>query len=180
MKRNIYITVLLMAAMAVCTVHPVRAAANEDLAKEANIAIADAQKAVDEARDAIQQGKDMVTKLEGNVALINEVKKVLGSASKNWAEALKALESAKTTAAKITNASNLKKANNIKMLAELDARVAEASAKVVRTDMYFVEAAAANRTQSLSIIRDAMADAEAATTQVKFNRDQVKSILAGK
>ncbi|MCF7848843.1 MAG: hypothetical protein K9M45_08345 [Kiritimatiellales bacterium] len=180
MKRNIYVTALLMAGLVSATVYPVRAAGTQALAAEANNAVAIAQTAVDDARDSIQGGKDMVTKLKGNPALINEVKKVLVDASKSWAEALKALESAKATAAKVAGAPDLNKAKNLKMMTQVDASVAEANAKVVRTGLYFVEAAAANRTQSLPVIRDAMQDADAAAAQVKFNREQVRNILAGK
>ena len=180
MKKEVCRAVLLVSVLTFCGIYPVQAA-GKNMAQEMNLAaVANAKSAVEEARSAIQQGKDLVKKLERNKVLINEVKQVLQSAAKSWSEALKALESAKTTVAGISSASGQTQANKLKMLAELDARVAEACAKLVRTDMYFVEAAAAGRTQSLSIIRDAIADAEAAAAQVRFNREQVKSLLAGK
>jgi len=66
------------------------------------------------------------------------------------------------------------------LLATVNAGVALSGAKVVQTGLLFIESAAGNKTESLDIIRMAMQDALAAASQVEFNYERVKTLIAEK
>ena len=152
----------------------------DQLLSEANEAIAIAAVAVEEARVAIEEGKQLVTQIPEDSVLASEVKEMLVAAAENWSVAIVALKGAKESASKILEASSQEIAQDYKLLATVNAGVALSGAKVVQTGLLFVEAAAGNKTESLDIIRMAMQDALAAASQVEFNYERVKTLIAGK
>jgi hypothetical protein len=152
----------------------------EALASAANKSIAVAATAVADARIAIGNGKQLVASIPADSALIGEVKQMLQAASDNWTLAVAALEGAKQSAAKIATASSVELAQDYKLLATVNAGVALSGAKVVQTGLKFVEAVSANKTEALDIIRMAMEDSLAAASQVQFNHERVKTLIAGK
>ena len=147
---------------------------------EANQSIAAASAAVENARAAIENGKQLLARIPDDSALLPEVKEVLVAAAANWKQAVKALEGAKASAARISKASTPEVAGDYKLLAEVNAEVALAGAKVVDTGLLFVKAVADNKTESLGVIRMAMQDALASASQVEFNYERVKALVAKK
>ncbi len=150
------------------------------LVQEANASIETAAVAVEEARSAIENGKILVTQIPSDSALLGEVKQMLKAASENWSVAVTSLEGAKESASKIAGASSVEIANDYKLLATVNSKVALSGAKVVQTGLYFVDSAANNKTESLGIIRLAMQDSLAAAKQVQFSYARVKELIANK
>ena len=150
------------------------------LVSSANKSIAAAAAAVDEARAAIENGKQLVALIPADSPLTGEVKAMLQAASENWSVAVAALEGAKESAAKIASASSAEVALDYKLLATVNSGVALSGAEVVKTGLSFVEAVAGNKTEALDIIRMAMQDSLAAASQVQFNYERVKTLIAGK
>ena len=175
--------VALMAGVVFCGVLSVRAGAVEGagmMLDEANQSIAAASVAVEDARAAIEKGKQLITQIPADSELLPEVKEILVAAAENWKLAVAALDGAKESAARITTASTQEIAGDYKLLATVNAGVAMSGAKVVQTGLLFVEAVAHDKTESLGIIRMAMQDALAATSQVEFNYERVKTLVAEK
>jgi uncharacterized protein YunC (DUF1805 family) len=152
----------------------------DQLSSEANQVIAVASQAVEDARSSIEMGKRLVAMIPADSEFQGEVKEMLVAASENWNLAIKALEGAKASASRISTASSLEIAGDYKLLATVNAGVALAGARVVQTGLDFVEAVANNKTESLGIIRMAMQDGLAAASQVEFNYERVKTLIAKK
>jgi hypothetical protein len=150
------------------------------LVDAANNAIVSAEVAVEESRISIENGKQLVALIPEDSPVIVEVLEILKASSDNWTLAVAALEGAKQSADKINSASNQEIAQDYKLLAQVNAGVALSGAKVVQVGLLFVEAAANNKTESLDIIRVAMQDSLAAASQVQFNYERVKSLIAEK
>jgi len=182
MNRQGCIALLASVGFVFCGALNVHAAAGgaDQLSSEANQSIAIASQAVEEARSAIEMGKRLVAMIPADSELQGEVKEMLVAASENWTLAISALEGAKESAARIPTASSQEIAGDYKLLATVNAGVALAGAKVVQTGLLFIEAVANDKTEALGIIRMAMQDALAAASQVEFNYERVKTLVAEK
>ncbi|WP_136062838.1 hypothetical protein [Pontiella sulfatireligans] len=154
--------------------------AMDQLASDANKSIMVAEVAVDQARIAIENGKQLVAVIPADSPLMSEVKQMLMAAAENWSIAVDSLSGAKESASKISTASNIEVAKDYKLLAQVNSRVALSGAKVVQTSLLFVDAVAGNKGEALDIIRMAMQDSLAATSQVQFNYERVKALILGK
>lgn len=152
----------------------------EALVAGANEAIAAAAAAVDEARASIENGKQLIVLIPADSALMGEVKDMLMASSDNWSLAVAALKGAQESASKIAAASSETIAKDYALLANVNAGVALSGAKVVQTGLLYVEAVSSNKTEALDIIRMAMQDSLAAASQVQFNYERVKSLIAAK
>lgn len=139
-----------------------------------------AETAVEEARAAIKTGKDLISRIPETSEFHAEINQMITMAAENWKLAISSLEGAKESAAKIATASGSELANDYALLATVNAGVALSGAKVVQTAILFVDAAANNKTEALDIIRMAMQDTVAATSQVQFNYERVKTLIADK
>lgn len=148
--------------------------------KDANKAVAIAAAAVEQARVAIENGKQLVVLIPEDSEFVTEVKSALLAASENWNAALVALNGAKESASKISTATTPEIAQDYQLLATVNAGVALSGAKVVMTGLSLVDAVANNKTESLGIIRMSMRDSLAAASQVRFNYERVKKLIAGK
>jgi hypothetical protein len=182
MNRNSCIALLMAAGVLFSGLMNVAHAdeTSEQLIAEANEAIAVAEAAVEEARAAVENGKQLIVNIPADSILIGEVREMLQAASENWILAVAALEGAKESASKIGTASSPEIAEDYKLLATVNSGVALSGAKVVQVGLMFVEAAAENKTEALDIIRLAMQDARAAASQVQFNYERVKTLIAEK
>ncbi len=181
MNRQNYIALMAVVGLSFCGVLSAYSVEGADqLINEANKAIAIATVAIEEARVSIEEGKLLVAQIPEDSELIGEVKEMLVAASENWSVAIVALEGAKDSASKIKKASSQGIAQDYKLLATVNAGVALSGAKVVQTGVLFIEAAAGNKTESLDIIRIAMQDSLAAASQVEFNYERVKTLIAAK
>lgn len=159
------------------------ARADESVSQMAQVAdqsIAVAQVAIDEAKAAIEKAKQLVAIIPADSPHMGEVTEILASASENWTTAVAALDGAKQSAARITSASSADIAKDYKLLATVNSRVAFSGARVVQTGLFFIDSVASNRSESLDLIRLALQDAVAATSQVQFNYDRVKELIAKK
>jgi hypothetical protein len=152
----------------------------EQMRDEADKSIMLAEAAVEQARVAIEDGKQLVAQIPADSAVIYEVKEMLVAASENWAVAVNALKGSKESASKITSASSLEVAQDYKLLASVNSKVALSGAKVVQTGLIFVDAAASNKSEALDVIRIAMQDSLAAASQVQFNYERVKALILEK
>ena len=150
------------------------------MASTAQATIDVASVAVNEARSAIENGKQLIGQIPANSELIHEVKEMLGAAAVNWAVAVEALEGAKASADKVASAATPNVAEDYQLLSKVNAYVAWSGANVVKTALIFVEAAANNKTEALDIIRMAMHDSLAASAKVRFNYELVKTLIAEK
>ncbi len=181
MNRHGYIALMTGAGLFFCGIlsaHSVEGTGY--LFDEANESISIAASAVEDARTAIENGKSLVAMIPADSELGDEVKQMLVAAAENWSMAVDALAGAKESASKIQEASSLEIAQDYKLLATVNAGVALSGAKVVQTGLLFIEAAAGEKTESLDIIRMAMQDALAAASQVEFNYERVKTLIAEK
>ena len=150
------------------------------LVADANNSIAMAATAVEEARASIDNGKQFVAMIPEDSPVLGEVAQMLKAIKENWTLAVSALDGAKESASKISSASTPGIARDYKLLATVNAGVALSGAKVVQTGIEFVDAAAHNKSESLDIIRVAMQDSLTASSQVQFNYERVKSLIAKK
>lgn len=155
-------------------------AAAESISDQAQTAIAVAEKEVEKARAAIESGKALIAQIPEDSPLMPDVAQVIEAAFENWKIAIDSLEGAKGSASKIAMASNVSIENDYALLAKVNAGVALSGAKVVQVAMTYIEAIAGNKTESLDIIRTAMQDALAASSQVQFNYERVKTLIAQK
>lgn len=152
----------------------------DQLIAEANASISTAEASVNDARTAIESAKSLLEDIPADSDLMTEVTEMLVEVKGNWALALEALEGAKESASKISAASSAEIAGDYKLLATVNAGVALSGAEVVKTGIAFVEAVSSNKVEALDIIRIAMQDSLAASSQVQFNYERVKSLITQK
>ena len=152
----------------------------DQLVAEANTSISIAEASVNDARTAIESAKLLLANIPADSDLMTEVTEMLSDVKDNWALALEALEGAKESASKIPAASSSEIAGDYKLLATVNAGVALSGAEVVKTGIAFVEAVSADKAEALDIIRVAMQDSLAASSQVQFNYERVKSLITQK
>jgi hypothetical protein len=150
------------------------------IADQAQKAIAAAEVQVEKARDAIATGKTLIAQIPANSPLMPDVAQVVEAASANWKIAIDSLAGAKESASKIATAKNPSIANDYALLAKVNAGVALSGAEVVQIAITYVEAIQANKTESLDVIRTALQDALASSSQVQFNYERVKKLIAEK
>lgn len=143
-------------------------------------AILAAEEQVEKARAAIEKGKQVIATIPEDSPLMPDVAQVIQAASENWKIAVDSLKGAQDSASKISAASNDSIANDYALLAKVNAGVALSGAKVVQIAIVYIEAIAQNKTESLDIIRTAMQDALASSSQVQFNYERVKKLIAQK
>lgn len=153
---------------------------NSELIAEANRSIEAAASAVEEARAAIQKGKQFVAMIPQDSEVMEEVVQMLEDVKENWVLAVAALDGAKASASKISSASSPEIARDYKLLASVNAGVALSGAEVVKTGITFVHAVANDKSESLDIIRTAMQASLEAAAQVQHNYERVKSLIAEK
>ncbi len=150
------------------------------LADEAQAAILAAEEAVEIARGAIENGKELIALIPEDSPLMPDVAQVLMAASENWKIAVDSLNGAKESASKISTATSESVAKDYALLSKVNAGVALSGAKVVQIGLAYIDAIANNKTEALDIIRTAMQDALAASSQVQFNYERVKTLIAEK
>lgn len=155
-------------------------AQESSLAEEASAAIIAAEDAVEVARAAIERGKELIALIPEDSPLMPDVAQVLQAASENWKIAVDSLNGAKESASKISTAASESVAKDYALLAKVNAGVALSGAKVVQIGLSYIDAIANNKTEALEIIRTAMQDALAASSQVQFNYERVKTLIAEK
>ncbi len=182
MNRSSYIALMVVAGLgfsgalnSACAVE-----GSDQLIAEANKSISIAEDTVGEARAAIEAAKQILSTIPADSDQMVEVTEMLAKVKDNWALALEALDGAKESASKIPTASTAEIAGDYKLLATVNAGVALSGAEVVKTGVAFVEAVAADKVEALDIIRVAMQDSLAASSQVQFNYERVKSLITQK
>jgi hypothetical protein len=142
--------------------------------------LATAGQAVEQARAAIAKGKALIAEIPEDSAYLPEVTQMLQAASANWKLAIDSLKGATESSAKIASASNESLAGDYALLARVNADVALTGANVVQIGLAYVEAVATDKTEALDLIRGAMQDALAASSQVQFNYERVKNLISEK
>jgi len=147
---------------------------------EAKAAVAFAEKAVEDAKAAIASGKQLLATIPEDSPLMSDVAEAVKAASENWKVAVESMEGAKATALKIDTAPNESVANDFALLAEVNAGVALSGAKVVQIAINYVDVVANNKAEALDIVRTALQDAVAASSQVQFNCERVKTYITEK
>lgn len=150
------------------------------IADQANSALAVAEQEVEKARAAIEAGKELIAQIPEDSPLMPDVAQVIQAASDNWKIAVDSLQGAKESASKIATASSSSIADDYALLAKVNAGVALSGAKVVQITISYIEAIATDKTESLDLIRTAMQDALASSSQVQFNYERVKTLIAQK
>lgn len=143
-------------------------------------AIHDAEAEVEKARVAIAKGKELLALIPEDSPLMPDVAQVVEAASENWQIAIDSLKGAKESASKVASASNDSIAGDYALLAKVNAGVALSGAQVVQIALTYIEAIATEQTESVDIIRTALQDALASSSQVQFNYERVKSLIAAK
>jgi len=166
--------------MVACSVAGVAVAQEASVADEAQLAIQAAEKEVEAARASIAKAKEYMAMIPEDSPLMPDVTQVLGAASENWKTAIESLKGSKESASKIATASNDSVANDYALLAKVNAGVALSGAEVVQIGVAYIDAIANNKTEALDVVRTAMQDALAASSQVQFNYERVKSLIAQK
>lgn len=147
---------------------------------ESQTAIAAAEVEVEKARVAIESGKKLIAQIPEDSPFMPDVAQVVEAASENWKIAVDSLEGAKVSASKVATASNESIAGDYALLAKVNSGVALSGAKVVQIAIIYIEAIAENKTEALDVIRTAMQDALASSSQVQFNYERVKTLIAQK
>lgn len=142
--------------------------------------IAAAEEAVSQARAAIASGKELIARIPEDSPYLPEVTQMLQAASANWKVAVESLAGASESAQKIATATSAGLSTDYMLLAKVNADVALSGAKVVQIGLAYVEAVATDKSEALGLIRGAMQDALAASSQVQFNYDKVKSLISEK
>lgn len=179
MKRRSWVVALMVGLLAFSGMIN-KAVAQSEVPDDVAAKIAAAEETVAQARAAITKGKELVAQIPEDSPYLPEVTQMLQAASSNWKMAIESLEGAKESAQKITTASNATLSQDYALLAKVNANVALSGAKVVQIGLAYVEAVATNKTEALDLIRDAMQDALAASSQVQFNYDRVKTLISEK
>ncbi|VGO15499.1 hypothetical protein PDESU_04082 [Pontiella desulfatans] len=180
MNRQSFIAGLVVAVLASNVFFSVAQAQEASATSDAEIAIQAAEEAVNQARVAIEKGKELIAQIPEDSPLMEDVAEVVQAASENWAVAVDSLKGSKESAAKIANASSEEISKDFALLSKVNAGVALSGAKVVQIALSYIEAIATNKTESLDIIRPALQDAMAASSQVQFNYDRVKNLITEK
>lgn len=180
MNKHRFLAILMIAVLGCGAALNSVFAQGATLVEEAQSAIVSAETAVEEARAAIEKGKELVTQIPEDSPLLPDVAQFLQAASDNWTIAVDSLKGAKESASKVSAASNENIAKDYALLAKVNAGVALSGANVVQIGLAYVEAVASNKTEALDIIRTAMQDALAASSQVQFNYERVKTLIAEK
>jgi len=150
------------------------------MVEEMSLAIESAETEIGAARSAIERGKQLVARIPEDSSLVVDVQQMLEAAAENWSLAVDSLNGARQSAEKVATATNEALAADFLLLAKVNAAVAMSGAKVVQIGLQYVEAVADNKTEALGIIRTSMQDALAAASQVQFNYERVKTIIAQK
>lgn len=182
MKRSSCIALIVIAGMGLGGVANVFAAGQsiDQMVAEANRSIAAAEAAVNEARVAIEQGKQVLATIPEDSPAMEEITEMLRQVKENWALALSSLEGAKSSASKIPAATSAEIAQDYKLLTTVNAGVALSGARVVETGIMFVEAVGNNKAEALNVIRMAMQDSLESAAQVQLNYERVKKFIAEK
>jgi len=155
-------------------------AGNSKAVGDANESIAAAEVAVGEARAAIEKGKKTIAQIPKDSPLLSEVSGVVKVIFENWKVAVSSLDAATASAAKFPAVSSDAVLADYALLARVNARVAVSGAAVVQAGLAYVDAIAENKTEVLGAMRSAMEDAAAASSDVQFNYELVKSLIAEK
>ncbi|MDF7826055.1 hypothetical protein P4B35_18640 [Pontiellaceae bacterium B12227] len=184
-KHNVTIglvAVALVGSVTFCSTYAQEASAESasTISSQAQAAIANAEVEVEKARVAIEAGKQIIAQIPSDSPLMPDVAQVVEAASENWKIAIDSLKGAKESASKIGSATNESIANDYALLAKVNAGVALSGAKVVQIALTYIDAIAAEKTEALDIIRTAMQDALASSSQVQFNYERVKTLIAQK
>jgi hypothetical protein len=182
MDRHRFATLMLSAGVALAGFAGVAHAASavEQLEASANKSIMVAEVAVEQARVAIENGKQLVAMIPADSPMMTEVKEMLFASAENWRVAVEALDGAKKSASKIATSSDDAMAEDYKLLSTVNSRVALSGAKGVQTGLLFVDAVANNKVEALDIIRMSMQDSLAAASQVQFNYERIKALILEK
>ncbi|WP_372806813.1 hypothetical protein [Pontiella sp.] len=180
MSRHSFIAGLIVALLGIGVAPNVAKAQQENSSSEVQVAISAAEKAVQKARADIEKGKEMLALIPEDSPLMPDIAEMVEAAAENWKVAVDSLKGAKESAGKIESAGNPSLAGDYALLAKVNAGVALSGAKIVGMAVAYVEAVATNKTESLDIIRTALRDAVAASSQVQFNYDRVKKLITEK
>lgn len=151
-----------------------------EFTKTAMEALDAAQVEIDAAREALEQGKVLMATIPADSPLMADVAEVIQAASENWKVAVESLQGAKDSAARIESANSDAVAKDFALLARVNAGVALSGAKVVQIAMTYVEAISSEKTEALDMIRGSLQDALASSSQVQFNYDRLKTLIAQK
>lgn len=150
------------------------------LADEANAAVVAAEQAVEMARTKIEMGKQLLATIPDDSPMMADVASVVKAASDNWKIAVESLEGAKKSATRIQGSANESVSQDFALLAKVNAGVALSGAKVVEIAITYIEAVADNKSEALDVINAALQDSLAASSQVQFNYDRVKTLITEK
>lgn len=181
MNRSSWIALMVVAGLGLgCVMNVSGAQSTSQLVSEAEKSIKAAEEAVEDARAAIDSGKQLLATIPEDSPLMGEVTEMLKKTKENWTLAVSALEGAKESASKITSASSPDIAQDYQLLARVNAGVALSGAKVVKTTLLFIDAVANNKTEALDVIREAVKNSLEAADQVQLNYERVKSFIAKK
>lgn len=179
MKRQGFIIGLALAVMgSVCL--GTASAQDYSLTDEANAAVSAAEQAVEQARARIETGKQVLATIPEDSPMMGDVAKVVKAASENWKIAVDSLEGAKKSASRLAGSANASVTQDFALLAKVNAGVALSGAKVVEIAITYVEAVASNKTEALDVINTALQDSLAASSQVQFNYERVKTLITEK
>ncbi|MDZ8119770.1 hypothetical protein [Pontiella agarivorans] len=150
------------------------------LIAESAAAVNSAKAEVEKARIAIAEGKQFIAAIPEDSPLMTDVAMVLEAASENWKIAIDSMKGAQESADKIATASSDEIASDYALLAKVNAGVAHSGAKVVQIALLYIEAVSEDRAEALPVMRASLQDALASSSQVQFNYDRVKKIIARK
>lgn len=177
---NKYRCLGLMVALLVFSGSVRESLAQSVLSDDTLASVATAEAAIADAKTSIKKGKELVALIPDDSPLLPEVGQMLRKVSMNWKLAVESIEGANESASKIASTKSEELAADYALLAKVNSAVAGSGANVVQIGMAYVEAVANNKTESLDIIRSAMQDALAASSQVKSNCDKVKNLISEK
>lgn len=130
-------------------------------------AVAEAQKAVAQARVAIKKGNDHSADLSisENSPYLKSVVSVVKQGSENWKHALAALEKAEECETKLLSSSV--KDKKLELIAKANARLAVGRVSVVQVSLAYVEAIYNGKTEKLEVLEEAMGDAVEAANRMQ-------------
>ena len=183
MKRKNYMVagllgVLLAFSLDGCASGGVKAS----LVKEESVSdvIAKAEQAVNEARQAIKVGREQSENLQlpEDSPYNADVVAAIHAGGENWKLALAALENAKKCEALLASSSD--GAADLEALARVNAHLAVSHANAVKVSLSFVNALALGKTESLGVLKGAMADASAVSLQLQKNHDELEKVISKK
>jgi hypothetical protein len=178
MKREKCIALLVMCGLAANLSFAGKKAADPSV--EASKAVARAEQAVAQTKAAIEASKALVGGVSGNAALMAEVKEMLRATTDDWEMAIAALDQAKKNAERVASSKDEVMAKDYARLTKLNAGIAISGAKVVSTGLYFVEAAASGKVESLDVIRGAMSAARVSAESVRVSSERTIGLIEAK